>query len=238
MSGILSNFVGSSRESLPELSYVTNIFLGNRSANTPYTTTVNIGDPHPNRRLVIYNYTDYFSSSPNNPVLSQKCYVNGNLLTRITDGGRAEGFVVSTAFDVYAGNSSMWVSDKIPAGTTATLEFDSTARAYWGPLGIMKVINLDNSVPQTAGVVSAPWDLTVNSGSFVIFNARASALNAFNTATTISNATNRFREGTGAPNPTTAPYAGFDYQNTGQSSATLSFTPDSSTYRYFLFNRT
>jgi hypothetical protein len=235
MSGILCNLAGTGQDRGLIVSYVTSIFLGERAANNSYTEVVNIGVAHPDRRILIYHRNDIFSTNPNNPTLSQTCTVNGTLVTRNSEGGRAEGFVASTAFSVYAGNSSLWISDPVPTGTTATLVFNSTARMYWGPLAVMTIINLKNTTPTTATKSSSPWDLTVPAGGLVVFNGRSSGLNAFDAPSTITNATYRFREGTGAPNPTSAPYSGFDYLNTTPTPQSVAFQPNSGEYRYFTF---
>jgi hypothetical protein len=231
MSGVISHTPNYSQQRGAVLSYRGSIFLGNRSANNPYTTTIDIGEPNLDRRLIIH-MTDDIPGQNVNLIIS--CKVNGTTLTRT--GTRADNYPITTQFTLWAANRSRWVSQQIPEGTTATLEFDSNANMYWGPIVIYTVINL-KSTTATAVVkkTDPPWDITVPAGGIILFAPLSTTFNSNDSPSTITNATLRTRERAGAPNLTLAHYGGFDYTNITPLSQTLSFTPDQGDYQYYIY---
>jgi hypothetical protein len=230
MSGIISNTANYSQERGAVLSYRESIFLGNRSANNPYTATVNIGEPNLNRRLIMHMRDDIPGQNVN-LVISAK--VNGTTVPRV--GARPDGYPITTQFTTWVSNWSYWVSPVIPTGSTATLELDSNASMWWGPVVIYTVINLKNTTPTVVSKTTSPWDITVPAGGFALFSPTSTDFNANNSPSTITNATLRIRERTGAPNLTLAHYGGFDYANTTPLSQSVNFQPDQGLYRSWVF---
>jgi hypothetical protein len=231
MAGIIGNTPNYAQRRGAIFTFRQSIFLGNRSSNTPYTTTVDIGEPNLDRRLVILMTDDIPGQNVN---LIVSCKVNGVTAARV--GSRPDGYPITTQFSLWAANASRWTSQQIPEGTTATLEFDSNANMYWGPIVIYTVINLKSTTTVDTGFKgAAPWDLTVPAGAGVIFLPKSTDFNANNSPSTITNTTFRTRERTGAPNLTLAHYGGFDYFNPTPLSQTVSFTPDQGHYNYFTY---
>lgn len=234
MSAILATIVGSGEDSDPQITYIKNEFVGSRSANNSYTTTVDIGLPHPNRRLIMYNISDLYPTG----TVNFSCTVNGVPVTNInTTGGYADGTSITTAATVWAGSNRVWISDPIPTGTTATVVFNNSLDSWWGNIGFIRAVNLLNSGVVSTGTQSTST-ITVPIGGLVLFQGEST----FNINTspqdspsTITNTTFRFRSDVSPITGGTSPYSAFDYVNNTRTEQTLTFTPNSGLYRYYIF---
>ena len=225
MSGILSISSAGAFDSTPDVEYLGDVFLGERAANSTFTHTLNIGDPHPNRRILVFNTNDYFSTSPSNPTLVQTCRANGVSLPRV--GQLADGFVVSTDFAVYTNRTSSWTSQIIPDGTTASFEFDCSARTYWCRVGFVRVTNLLSDNPAFQTTLGSPHTISsIPAGQIIVFTGRASSNSSNDSPTSVTNTTFLFREGSGSVSTSQAPYSAFLYQNTTRQPQDVTFTPD------------
>ena len=225
MSGILSISSAGAFDSTPDVEYLGDVFLGERAANSTFTHTLNIGDPHPNRRILVFNTNDYFSTSPSNPTLVQTCRANGVSLPRV--GQLADGFVVSTDFAVYTNRTSSWTSQIIPDGTTASFEFDCSARTYWCRVGFVRVTNLLSDNPAFQTTLNSPHTISsIPPGQIIVFSGRAGSLSSTASPSSVTNTTFLFREGSGSASVSTAPFSAFLYQNTTRQPQDVTFTPD------------
>ena len=212
-------------DSTPDVEYLGDVFIGERAANSTFTHTLNIGDPNPNRRILVFNTSDYFSSDPSNPTLVQTCRANGVSLPRV--GALSDGFVVSDEFFAYVGRASYWTSQIIPDGTTASFEFECSARTYWNRVGFVRVTNLLSGNPAFQRTLISPHNInSIPPGQIIVFTGRAENLSSNASPSSVTNTTFLFREGSGSVSVSTAPFSAFLYQNTTRQPQDVTFTPD------------
>jgi hypothetical protein len=196
----------------PELEYLSSLTVGSKSANQSFSHTLDIGAPHPNRRIIIYNTNDY-----NNPSsLNQTCSINGVTATRV--GSLPEGFTGGGGF---TGRPSGWLSQIISEGTTASLDFNCNASNYWSIIGFSRVTNVITPTLNFSNLSTNTVTYTLAAGESVIILGRA--FSGEGSATSVTNATLRFSDSTSGSQ---RPYTAFDHiNNTGQSTS-VTFTAD------------
>lgn len=226
MSGAIAAAVsGGGFDSTPTVTYLGSVFIGNLAANTIFSHTLNIGQPQPNRRVIAFNNNDYFSTSPNNPILSQKCRFAG--IQAVRTGNLPEGFLVDTQFSVYIGRFSVWTSQKLTSGTTINVQFECTARTYWCEVGFVRIDNLLDGLKSTSRVTQST--ITANNllpGEVAVLQSRGEGVGQSNSATQITNTQFLFRQGSGRPSQSNAPFSAFLYQNTTRTTKNLTFNAD------------
>jgi len=235
MSGLLSTTAVSPFDSVPSVLSAGGVNVNELPANTVFNHTIDIGPPTPNRRILAFNISDYFSTSPTNPTLVQTCKFNGVTAERV--GLLLDGFVVSNRFSRYILRPSAWTSHIVSEGTTASVELSCTARTNWKSVGFLVVNNL--SFPSaTFGLQTANSSMTINdipSGRIHVFLCSASSISGGNSATSVTNTEFIFR---GNNNADYGPTSAFFYQNRSRLSTpepSVTFTANQGWNRVLFF---
>jgi hypothetical protein len=232
MSGIIGSIVGSGAESAPVITYLGDYFIGNRNAGQSFSTTLNIGDPHPNVRIIAYNRSDLYPSG----TLNFSCSFDGTVATRSNAGGSwPEGQSITTQFNLWTGNISLWVSQQFQNGGAVNLNFNCSVSSWQGPVGFLKVVNLRSPTPIATANAASSRTINMENGAFVIFSGVSSNFGARDAPSSITNTTFRFRSSNAPASNSVAPFSGFDYQNLTGVPQTLTFTTNSGLASYYLF---
>jgi hypothetical protein len=83
-------------------------------------SNVAIGDPHPDRRLILHFEGAIFPSG----TLNQVCTVNG-VAASLIHSDLPNGFFISSSYSLYAIRDALFVSEPIPDGNTANVVFSN-----------------------------------------------------------------------------------------------------------------
>lgn len=83
-------------------------------------SNVDIGAPHPDRRLILHFEGGIFPSG----TLNQVCSVNG-VAASLIHSDLPNGFFISSAYSLYAIRDAIFVSEPIPDGNTANVFFSN-----------------------------------------------------------------------------------------------------------------
>lgn len=195
------------------------------TSNTTNGTTrtfsnISIGDPEPNRKLIMHFVNEYLPGT-----LNFSCTVNGvqaDLLYTML----ANGSVLSTQFTSYSGREILYLSQDIPTGNTANIVFSAGLTTATITINVIKGVDMyeTNDFFNFGEATNAvTLNMPPKCGAFFQTGGADSV--------TISNTTRRMNVLSGGTY-----HRSFDYFNTSDTEQTVTFTRSASgTVRYRVF---
>lgn len=216
----LSGISGAIRE-LPNLTQVySSVDSANRSTYT--FSNVPIGDPHPDRRLLMYFVAGFLPGT-----LNYSCTVNGEAAD-FQLANLANGTVLSSAFSSYVNRDILYTSKVIPTGTTATITIGTGLTCGTMCVDVIRATGLRSTTPSLVGDPTDTVTLTIPPKTGGFLGSSGSGSNV-----TISNATRRFNDLFDS-----SYHRGYDYFNTTDIDQTVTFTrnPSGGSVRYRMFS--
>jgi hypothetical protein len=142
---------------------------------------VDIGDPHPDRRLILHFEGAIFPSG----TLNQVCTVNG-VAAALIHSDLPNGFFISSSYSLYAIRDAIFVSEPIPDGNTASAVFSNGLSNDVMGVNIVKCIGPRPAIASSIRTTSV--SRRIRSKGFATVKYRTQ-----NSGESISNATKRFR---------------------------------------------
>jgi len=144
-------------------------------------SNVDIGDPHPDRRLILRFEGGIFPSG----TLNQVCTVNG-VPAALIHSDLPNGFFISSSYSLYAIRDAIFVSEPIPDGNTANVVFSNGLSNDVMGVNILKCIGPRPAIESSLRTASVTR--RIRSKGFATVKYRTQ-----NSGESISNATKRFR---------------------------------------------
>jgi hypothetical protein len=143
-------------------------------------SNVPIGDPHPDRRLLLYFIGNFLPGT-----ISYSCTVNG-VAASFKYADLPNGTVLSSAFSVYVQRDILYVSEPIPTGTTATVVIGTGLTCSIMSADVIRATNLrSTSVTLSEAANTLTVNVPARSGGFLA----TTDFSGSNSNVTISNAT-------------------------------------------------
>jgi hypothetical protein len=144
-------------------------------------SNVAIGDPHPDRRLILHFEGAIFPSG----TLNQICTVNA-VPASLIYSNLPNGFFISSSYSLYAIRDALFVSEPIPEGSTANVVFSNGLSNDVMGVNIVKCIGPRPVIASSIQTTSVTRQ--INPKGFATIKYRTK-----NSGEVITNATKRFR---------------------------------------------
>lgn len=142
---------------------------------------IDIGDPHPDRRLILH----FEGAIRPSGTLNQVCTVNGAAAALI-HADLPNGFFISGSFSLYAIRDAIFVSEPVPDGNTASVVFSNGLTNDVMGVNIMTCIGPRPAIESSLRTASVTRRIPSKGFATVKYRTQ-------NSAESISNATKRFR---------------------------------------------